>query len=811
MSPVLVDQYGGLCTLIDRSDLPVGLSPDCRNVEFFPGGVRSRSGFVVHQAAGISTEDLMSHVTVDGQRLLLALGGGSIVGGAVESAPAAIPFGNGAASTTALGSSLRMRGTSLFGRAYFGLYGGWAAAGTAAVYEPICGPFKYNGAGISPVSQAPPPAAFTVTNTAAGASVDAGRHDFVVLYETDTGYVTAPSPPVGDTFIAGDRADLAALPLGPGLVSKRIVFATPANSVSFFTLPRFVVPDNSTTVLSLDFTDSELMAGTSLEDYIDSPRIPPVVGVEKYGRRLVYWGGKDRIISFFDSDATTPTTPVTVGLTCLDFDEQITTLPAVWVPTGAGGAVVTQAGAALQVYQITGDGATATRGQIDQVALNVAYSGTQYIQAARIYSMRIRIRRNSTLAAGRVTVTIRGSATNVAGSGSTITTLDITKAMLVLDEWYVFTSSFSPVVATGYAYVNATILADGTPTNGGVFQIDYIEIFDATQPASDSLLWVTPPDSPETLNLSTGTVSIAESDGQRVTNMFELRGNLYVCKENSLYVTTDNGEEPAFWAVDQVSAKIGCVGPHGVALGDGWALIVDRSGLYYFTGGVPEKISQEIQPTWDARNWGWSAKTWIAIDAAAKKAYIGIPGPTSVDVVRIFVLDFVEGFGDPVSAGGSGRKWTEWYFGIPFDGSIHAGIMAERAALNATFFTTFLGNILVQSATAPTDTFGGNFNAYYETAPIGTEIGRSLFDRVVFRVRGAGDLLSYYRPPGGTLTTLPTKTLAASPDDDIELRMRSIQTQNGFRVGTVASGEFWSLRRLAVFLRPSEYSLLRKT
>jgi hypothetical protein len=65
-SPVTVDVYGGLCTLMDRSDLPVGLSPDCQNVDFFPGGVRSRSGLLANTTYMDWAVGIDSYVTTSG-------------------------------------------------------------------------------------------------------------------------------------------------------------------------------------------------------------------------------------------------------------------------------------------------------------------------------------------------------------------------------------------------------------------------------------------------------------------------------------------------------------------------------------------------------------------------------------------------------------------------------------------------------------------------------------------------------------------------------------------------------------------------
>ncbi|HKS66886.1 MAG TPA: hypothetical protein VJR26_06580, partial [Candidatus Acidoferrales bacterium] len=43
-SPLPLNTFGSWITLLDPSDVPPGLSPDLADVEFFPGGVRTRAG-----------------------------------------------------------------------------------------------------------------------------------------------------------------------------------------------------------------------------------------------------------------------------------------------------------------------------------------------------------------------------------------------------------------------------------------------------------------------------------------------------------------------------------------------------------------------------------------------------------------------------------------------------------------------------------------------------------------------------------------------------------------------------------------------
>lgn len=796
LTPVLIDQYGGLCTLIDRSDLPIGLSPDCGDVEFFPGGVRSRNGFASHLTAPSTVTGMLPFVSTAGVRKLLVLmTNGTIQVEYPETTLSGVQFSDVAATTTALGAGLYMRGTQMFGRAYFALSDG---------KNGVSGPFQYDGNRISAVGQNGPAINFLLGEPVAG-NVAAGRHAVTVVYETESGYVTGVQGSGSILSSGALNIRIYNLTPGPGTVTKRIFFVTPANSVSFFTLPQFVLNDNTSTEISVDFTDSELLSGTSLEDYVDNTPLSPMLGVEKYGARMVYWGGFNSLRPFLDANATTPTLPTQVGYRSLDFDGSESVIPNPWLATVAGGTIVAATGAPLLVYRITGDGATADRGSIYQSNNNIAYSNTFYIQPQKTYGIRVRARRNSTAAAGTLSIVARYK---TAIPGSEITYASFTKAVTALTtEWQILSDETGTVNTAGSGpFIDMTLKISGTLTLNGEVDVDWVEVYDTTEKDAPSFLWITPPNDPETVRPATDLVAVSENDGQAIRDVFELRGNLYICKEHSLYVTTDNGDEPYAWTVDQVSDTVGTPSAHGVGLGDGWAIIASRNGLYHFTGGAPEKLSQEIQSVWETLDWANGHKLWVAVDTAAQKIFVGMPlaGETAPDDSVVLVLDYVEGFGDPISGGGRGRKWAVWYI------SFLTGTMVERDALTSTFMGAYSTRIAKQT-TGLTADWKGAFTSYYETAPIGTEIGRSLFDRVVIRIRGGGNLLTSKRTPGGTLTSLTTKTLSATPDDDVEIRMHDNQTQIGFRVGTSGATDYWSMRKLGVFIRPSEYSYLRKT
>ena len=52
--PITSEQFGGLCTLIEASNLPSFMSPDCSDVEFIPGLVKTRPGTVQQFPANLT-------------------------------------------------------------------------------------------------------------------------------------------------------------------------------------------------------------------------------------------------------------------------------------------------------------------------------------------------------------------------------------------------------------------------------------------------------------------------------------------------------------------------------------------------------------------------------------------------------------------------------------------------------------------------------------------------------------------------------------------------------------------------------------
>jgi hypothetical protein len=319
-----------------------------------------------------------------------------------------------------------------------------------------------------------------------------------------------------------------------------------------------------------------------------------------------------------------------------------------------------------------------------------------------------------------------------------------------------------------------------------------------------------------------GFLNIAENDGQRVRSAFVLRDTLYFVKDRSLHATSDDGvNEPSLWVVSEISRRIGTPSIQGVDVGDDFAVIAGRDGLYLFTGGEPQKISTEIQPTWDTINWAAGESLWVRVDQQAKRILVGVPLGAATQPSAVLVLDYRDGFDVPVRTSLSGRlvavpqarRWTVWNI------AANSCALAERADGTAKlFFGSGAGNGKIYQLTpgAFSDD-GAAINSYYSTAFLsGTQlaglppIGRQLFGYLQMNVNGAGSLNVTMLTQGGAApVALRALALANPSTHDTEITTRVYSERVSYKIATGAPNEWFSLGKLVAWLRPAPYSLVR--
>ena len=785
--PLPLNVFGSWMTLLDPSDVPPGMSPDLRDVEFFPGGVRMRAGLVSQYTplgGGAKVNGLKSYITQNlVQRLLVFDSLGNFY---KETSPGALGLvGAG------LSPSLYMASATLFGREYMGF-------GDGMIGEDL--PRQFDDSYFDRVSQVGPGEGPSVADAPDAGSISPGAHQCAVIFVTRQGYWTVPSPVATWTAAGSKKVNVTNIPTGPANVTQRLLAFTAAGGANFYHVPAtMLINDNVTTSLEVDFSDTTLLAGVSVDYLFKLIELPNQLGVIDYVQRLFWWGERSKMYNWRN--------PTFDG----GWDLTGNGRPLGWQrdPTyGAGGSRESSNVVAGDAYRITADGVTVTRGLISQSAVTDA-SGNALLVKNTDYSVRARVQRSSNLTAGTLRINCFSPTQGAIGTGLAVTALQASTQYVELTAELIppQTSIPSDMVLRAYA--------DGTPApNGEYFLVDQIEIFPTSAAQNGSLVRASRTESAESYDGVSGFMLVAENNGQAIRCAFKLRNLLYFVKERSTYVTASDGvNEPSFWTIEEVSNKVGTPSAHGVGFGEEWVVIAGRSGLYFFDGSQPVKLSQEIQPTWDSINWQFGHRLWVQVDVQKKRILVGAPFGSAVEPNQVLVLDYQEGFGDPIpmmlyAPGRASRKWAPWFISAN-----SCGLIERSTGVAQTFFgnNTLNGKIYALTPGQYSDD-GAAINSYYTTAFLSRTgvTGRNLFGYLTGYVAGSGSLAVTALTPGNaTALALGNWTLASPGAQDLELYTNVVAERVSYKFGTNAIGSWFSLTRFVPWAKPEPWAFVR--
>lgn len=791
LEPVVIKQWGGLSNTDDPLSLSPGLSPDCADVEFYPGGVRTRPGLSVLASTGYSYNPvyIKPYVKSDNttRRLLVFDGGGQFF---QESTPGTLTrIGAGYHEATYAQSA------TLFGREFIAL-----SDGKRGVLPPL----QFDGTNLDRLSQGGPGAAPTPTENAAAGSISVGVHKVVCLFVTRSGYITAPSPVDQWTASGLSTVDIASIPTGPPNVIQRILAFTQSNDTSYFWIPggKMVVNDNTTTsVTGIDFADAPLSAGESVDPYLFLTPLPDCAGLVVHQDRLMAWGVKNVVPRVGDRG------PLNMG-----FDGGFD--PATGVPLGWGlnrGAVrkansgeltgLPTPGIAFGAYGdalvFLGDGVTANGPEIE----NQGGTADTYLLPAIAYRARIRIKQNGSLTSG-------GIAMFTVISGSPATGLVIPHGSITT-EWQVFEGVFlAPTSPMPTGAVHVRIAGSGTQNGGSLIFIDYAEIVPDAQPDAGSTVYVANPDDAESFDGVTGFINVAENDGQRIGCCFRMRNITYVEKEESLFAVRDSDDVPTNWNVDPISQMAGTPSVHGIGSGEDWAVMACRNGFYLFDGGTFQDLAHEIQTTWKRINWAYGETIWVTVDALINRIYIGVPLDSATSPSHMLVYDYTSGFGAAGKSftsfsGTAGGRWAVWNI------ASKAAMVCKRPTTlgwDLLLGTTNSSGRIAKLDTAATDDLGAFINSYYETTLYAEDSGNSLFGYLTMLISGSGKLrVTAYREDGTTSYAVGGSAgfvLHEPVDRDTESTMNIIAERLRFKLSLDATvGSRFSMRTFVPWIR----------
>jgi hypothetical protein len=666
---------------------------------------------------------------------------------------------------------------------------------------------------------------------AAAGNIATGVHQVFVIFQTRQGYLTQPSPATPWTASGGKRAVVTNIPTGPSNIVGRILCFTGAGGASFFytgsgtTLfsSNMVISDNTTTSITVDFSDAILLAGTNVDNLFKLIELSDCAGVLDYSGRLFWWGERNKMDNWvnlgFDGGFTGPSLP----------HYPLGWMPdAVFAPGGTDEESFVVWGAA---YSIAGNGTTPTRGLMTQGAVQDAL-GAQRIQTNTDYTVRARCARNATLAQGTLHVHLFSTSGGINTNGLQLTAAQLTTSYVE------YTAELTAPLTTIPSDLVLRVYADGTPTQNGQFYIDCIEIFPTAQPVNASLVRASRVEDPESYDGIDGLLSVAENNGQAIRAAFKLRERLYFVKEHSLHVTQDDGtNEPSLWSIAEVSRKLGTPSVRGVGIGEDWVVIAHRTGLYIFNGGEPIKISQEVQPTWNQINWQYGHTLWVTVDTKERRIFVGVPLGSATSPNKILMLDYrdLDSAEDisgrpPINITYTGRKtatdktrkWSPWTIAANSCALIErtdgTAIVAMGGGLPGVGGGAATGKIYQLNATEFSDD-GTAIPSYYTThyfpeRPVEQSLNlgahRKLFTYLTMFVEGAGNLsLTTFIDSSSVPQAQQPLPLSSPSTKDLELPINILGERVAFQVSTNQPGAWFRLQKFTPSLRVDPWAPVR--
>ena len=785
-SPLPLNVFGTWITLLDPSDVPIGMSPNLGDVDFFPGGVRTRPGLVSQfPAIGGAPEinGVKTYITTNlVQRLIVLDSNGNLY---KETSPGTLSL----ITPGGVASNLYLDSTTLFGREYMAFADGITGQDM---------PRQFDDTYFDRVSQIGPAEGPAVADSGTIGNISPGTHQCSVVFVTRQGFWTEPSPPISWNAAGSKQASLTNIPTGPSNVVQRLLTFTASGGANFYHVPStMVINDNTTTSLTVDFTDTILLSGTSMDYLFGQIELPEQLGVVAYAERLFWWGERANMDNWrnltFDGG----------------WDASGSGRPLGWQLDPSFGTGGSREGSDVvwgDAYRITADGVTAARGMIAQNAISDA-AGNPIFANNTDYSVRARIKRSSGLAAGTLRINAYSPTIGQLGTGLAVS---FTQASTTYQE---FTADLLAPQSSLPSDLTLRVYADGVPAPASQsFLIDNIEVFVTNAAQNSSLVRASGTEAPEAYDGVTGIMSIAENNGQGIRAAFVLRNNLYFVKERSLYVTaTDGVNEPALWSVEEASNQVGTPSAHGVGIGEEWVVIAGRSGLYLFDGGTPIKLSQEIQPTWDGINWQAAQHLWVQIDTQHKRILIGVPMGSATQPNQILMLDYTEGFADPLAGAAEHcRKWSPWTIAAS-----SSGLIERSTGVAEIFFGTNNSSGKIYALAPGTYSDDGlAINSFYTTAFLAATglSGRNLFGYLTGYVQGAGSLAVTALYPGNAASiSLGAWTLGSPATRDMEQFTNVLAERVSYQFGTNSANSWFSLTKLVPWAKPDPFAVVRGT
>ena len=145
---------------------------------------------------------------------------------------------------------------------------------------------------------------------------------------------------------------------------------------------------------------------------------------------------------------------------------------------------------------------------------------------------------------------------------------------------------------------SAILLLGGTPPIGNISALWQNYLFVAGVGTARARLYFSDLGDPATWPAINFIDVPSPYDGDPITGLAILYGNLIVFKRNSIYIIT--GTDPTTFVVSKMNSAVGCVSPYSVVSVDDLVYFVSDKGLYALNLSNETQVCYKVQPRYDS-------------------------------------------------------------------------------------------------------------------------------------------------------------------------------------------------------------------
>ncbi len=287
--PIVIEEFNGLWMRGDPEAAPPDHFSQAQNIQFEQSGFKTRDGLDTYKAYGnvlrIYTYVYITSGGNSAESLLILDTAGNIYH---DTSPT--PF----TPILTIAAMTDFGFVAIAGRAFINPMDGNLGLAGEHIYV-----YKGDGTPARKAGGAPPSGTLSLANSGSGNN-PIGVRVYGVAFETDTGFITQIAAFASINDPGGDKVDITSIPISsdPSVVARRLVSTIAIdptlftgdlkNGYEFFFIPTGRIADNTTTSLSLDFFDNELLEDASYTLNLFT-NIPAGVGLCSYNNRMVSW------------------------------------------------------------------------------------------------------------------------------------------------------------------------------------------------------------------------------------------------------------------------------------------------------------------------------------------------------------------------------------------------------------------------------------------------------------------------------------------------------------------------------------------